>query len=126
MLETASVATFEASGGVRGSLERLARAELQAVPKPLKPARSRVYLVFIREKACCHCRANGPSDPHHYGARGTGQKTDDFRCVPLCRKCHDHFHDHGTLPGMNKAATRVFFLAKQVDYLIEYHRKDTA
>ncbi len=67
--------------------------------------------------------AAGPSDPHHYGTGGgMGQKTDDYRTVPLCRRCHDHFHDHRELPGMGVATTRVFLLQRQVDLLVAWAR----
>lgn len=69
-------------------------ATLRAVPKPPKPARSRSYLDFIRAMACCICSAPPPSDPHHWGERGMGQKATDFSAVPLCRVHHDQWHDH--------------------------------
>ncbi len=98
-------------------------AQLRPVPKPPKPSRSRDYLAFVRDHACSSCRAPGPSDPHHYGGRGMGQKTDDHRTVALCRTCHDHFHDHARLPGMDSATTKVLLLQRQVDLLVEWARK---
>jgi hypothetical protein len=70
------------------------------------PARSEKYLAFIRAMPCAGCANPGPSDPHHYGSRGVGQKASDFSVVPLCRKCHDHFHDHAELPNRNVEETR--------------------
>lgn len=63
------------------------------------------YLAFMREQDCCCCRRQGPNDPHHFGERGMGQKADDYHTVPLCRACHDHFHDHGTFKGMTREET---------------------
>jgi hypothetical protein len=61
--------------------------------KELKqPLRSRIYLDYIRNKPCFLCNSPAPSDPHHQGYRGIGQKTDDTRTVPLCRSCHTKFH----------------------------------
>jgi len=93
-------------------------------PKPLKPARSGKYLDYVRALPCCSCGARGPSDPHHYGPRGVGQKTDDTRTVPLCRRCHDVFHDSGLLPALDKASTRLVLLQKQVDLLVAFIRHD--
>lgn len=87
------------------------------------PARSEHFLAFVREMPCCACCAPSPSDPHHYGPRGTGQKTDDFRVVPLCRRCHDVFHDTGALPTMDANTTRYFFFMRQVDILVAYLKR---
>lgn len=64
------------------------------------------YLAFVRNQTCCSCGVDGPAtkegrlDPHHFmeGYGGTALKVSDYLTVPLCRKCHDHFHDHRTLP----------------------------
>lgn len=98
---------------------------LRPVPKPPKPDRDRGYLVYVREHPCCACTAPAPSDPHHYGPRGMGQKTDDYRTVPLCRGCHDCFHQHGFVARFEAEAdavqlTRVLFLQTQVDLMIGY------
>lgn len=55
-------------------------------PKP--PLRSGAYLAWVRTHACVGCLRPGPSDAHHVGREGMGQKVHDFRCVPLCRICH--------------------------------------
>jgi hypothetical protein len=76
----------------------------------------------VRTKPCAWCHAPGPSDPHHWGSRGVGQKTDDFRTLPLCRKHHDEFHARGMI-GENKAGTIETFLRAQVDLLVEWLRQ---
>jgi len=68
------------------------------VPKPSGPSRSESYLEFVRRQPCCNCQAPPRSDPDHVGPRGVGQKTDDFRCIPLCRRCHQTRTDQGVLP----------------------------
>lgn len=57
-----------------------------------RPARSRRYLDFVGEQPCCCCGVDAPSDPHHAGRRGVGQKATDYSAVPLCRRCHDGLH----------------------------------
>lgn len=92
---------------------------LEAQAKPAAPSRSAAYLAAVRLKPCAVCQAPGPSDPHHWGPRGMGQKTDDFRTVPLCRKHHDEFHSRGMIGG-SKAETVELFLRAQVDGLVEW------
>ena len=94
--------------------------DFKPLPKPEPPLRSRPYLDWVRAKPCSSCTADGPSDPHHYGHRGIGQKASDLLVVPLCRRCHDHFHDHRMLPGTSLIQTRVFLLATQVSLLSDW------
>lgn len=61
--------------------------------RPAGPARAPHYLAWVRELPCALCGAPPPSDPHHAGPRGMGQKTDDYRVLPLCRACHRRLHD---------------------------------
>ncbi len=69
------------------------KRSLLLVSSDRKPARAPHYLAFVRQLTCVICGAQEPNDPHHYGSRGVGQKTDDYRTVPLCRRCHDRVHD---------------------------------
>lgn len=106
-------------------MPRTTTAQPRAVPKPRAPLRSRSYLDYVREHPCCGCGAAAPSDAHHYGARGVGQRTDDFRTVPLCRRCHDDFHETGsvstaTTTELSRSGTRALFLRVQVDLLVEW------
>ncbi len=95
-------------------------APLRAVPAPRAPYRSGPYLAFVRARECCSCSAPGPSDPHHTGSRGVGQKADDYSCVPLCRRCHAQVTDHYTLPGRDRAEVALLFLRVQVALLSEW------
>lgn len=65
----------------------------------MKPVRSAKYLAWIREFNCVVCDAPPPNHPHHYAGRsgvgGMGEKTDDYRTVPLCWRCHRKIHDYG-------------------------------
>jgi len=64
--------------------------------RPDAHAQAPHYLAFVRELSCAKCSAPPSSviDPHHYGPRGMGQKTDDYRTIPLCRVCHLEAHRH--------------------------------
>lgn len=59
-----------------------------AQPKPVQPWRSEAYKSIVRAQRCCNCGKAPPSDPDHYGKRGTGQKCSDALTTGLCRKCH--------------------------------------
>lgn len=64
------------------------------------------YVAFVKNQPCCGCGVAGELtyeqrvDPHHYmeGEGGMGLKVSDWWTVPLCRACHDYFHDHRKLP----------------------------
>lgn len=99
--------------------QRRSRDSSLLFPKS-RPERDEAYLAFVRDNPCCACAAPGPSDPHHYGPRGVGQKTDDYRTVPLCRRCHDEFHARHTVPALNPNATRIRFLEVQVELLVRW------
>lgn len=64
----------------------------RAVPKPPKPARSRRFLDHVRALPCAVCGATTRSHPHHHGPRGMSEKTDDYRCIPLCEIDHHELH----------------------------------
>jgi hypothetical protein len=92
------------------------------LPKPPRPTRSRVYLDYVRSHACCNptCGMPEPSEAHHYGPRGYGQKTDDHRTVPLCHGCHSAWHNKSTLPGFDRSEAIALMYRVQVDMLIAY------
>lgn len=101
-------------------------AQAAVVPGSLfkqPPVRSEGFMAFVRAMPCCVCSAPAPSDPHHYGRHGMGQKTDDTRCVPLCRRCHDHFHDHRCFaqPGLDTTETaHLWLIERQVAILVTW------
>lgn len=109
----------------------LPRAQLRAVPKPDKPDEDDAYKAFVRRHPCIGC--NDPADDAHHWARrgqkGMGRKPSDYQTVPLCRRCHDRFHDTGQLPNrerdgslLNAMGSRIWILAKQVDLLVAWIR----
>lgn len=84
-------------------------------------ARVELYLKYVRAHPCACCRAPGPSEAHHWGPKGRsggmGTKCSDFRTVPLCAICHEHFHRSGSLPNLERKDTENLFLCAQVDLL---------
>lgn len=71
---------------------------LAPVPKARGRLKSSPFLDWVRRLPCLHCGRPGPSDPHHEGKRGVGQKAHDTLAVPLCRLCHQHYTDRNVLP----------------------------
>lgn len=93
-------------------------AKLRPVPKPRGPYRSERYLAHVRQHPCSHCRRAAPSEAHHWHPRrGAGQKVSDLRTVPLCRRCHQHFHDTGRLPELDARTTRQAFVERQAELM---------
>jgi hypothetical protein len=66
------------------------------------PERSAKHLAMVRTFSCLGCGRHGPSEAHHFGKRGKGQKSSDFETVPLCTMCHREWHSNG-LPGGTRA-----------------------
>jgi hypothetical protein len=68
---------------------------LQIRPGPLyqgsTPARDPAYRRFIKRLPCVGCGTTWWIDPAHTGSHGLGQKSDDYSCIPLCRKCHQEY-----------------------------------
>jgi len=54
-----------------------------------KPIRDAEYRRFIKRLPCVGCDKTWWIDPAHTGPHGTGQKSCDLTCIPLCRPCHD-------------------------------------
>jgi len=69
---------------------------------PMKPKRNveseRILLVsfdeykeFVSANPCCVCGAQ-KADVHHF-PRTVGAGAEDFKVIPLCRKCHTEYHN---------------------------------
>jgi len=68
-------------------------------PRPKTPRIVSInFLAYVRTLPCCNCQTTSPSDPHHEGRRGVGQKAHDVLAVPLCRPCHSIYTDTNCLP----------------------------
>ena len=61
--------------------------------KPEGPARAPHYLAFVRGLSCAMCEAPAPNDAHHFGRSGVAMKADDYRTIPMCRRCHNAWHE---------------------------------
>ena len=75
------------------------------------PVRSRVYLAWVRARACQWCRARPPSEASHHPKRGHGSigaKCCDLRTLPLCHECHRSMHQTGKLGLMTGDQTRMW------------------
>jgi len=68
---------------------RVASQSLILIPKSIQ---NRAYRKFVAGFPCCACGQNWWIDPAHTGPRGRGQKASDLDCIPLCRKCHEQYH----------------------------------
>ncbi len=66
----------------------------------VKPKRlvDKSHLARVAEKACCCCR-RWPVEVHHLlrgpFIRGTGRKSGDNWCIPMCTECHRGLHGLG-------------------------------
>lgn len=99
------------------------RPKLRSVPKP-KPVRSSAYLDYVRAHPCAHCNRRCPSEAAHFGGKGksggVATKASDLLTVPLCGRCHRHFHDTGVLPGGDRLTTLVDHYRWQRDLLAKW------
>ena len=95
----------------------IGRGRARAVPKAPTTSYPK-HLELVRTLPCCICSKPGPSDPHHFGPRGMGQKTDDRRTVPICRPHHDEFHTTGRCAPYSRAETEREFYRAQVAALL--------
>jgi hypothetical protein len=116
ILETAGLDVLDELGGL-WLLELHHRRIALRQGRPQGPASATHYLTFVRGLPCAFCQRPGPSEPHHFGRRGVGQKTDDYRTVPACRTCHDAKHDKVLDP-----VTRLRVMQALVDTLVLYMR----
>ena len=82
--------------------------------KPASRAVAPHYLAFVRQQSCCRCDAPPNSDPDHIGPRGMSKKADDYRTIPLCRRCHE-LRQTAKLEDFD-------WRAKMIDVLVQYLR----
>lgn len=54
------------------------------------------YVLWVKTLPCkmrVQDACSGPTEAHHAGRRGLGQKAHDETCIPLCTKHHRAWHD---------------------------------
>lgn len=57
-----------------------------------KRLESRAFLSFAHEQygPCCMCKERPWAELHHYGAKGMGQRCDDYEVARVCHECHEN------------------------------------
>lgn len=61
------------------------------------PARDPLYRRFIKTFPCVACARNWWVECCHTGPHALSQKSSDYDCIPLCRKCHPEFDSNPAL-----------------------------
>lgn len=82
--------------------------KLRERPKRARRLKDAAYLAHVRRQPCLvpGCPAR-PTEAHHFGLRGLGQKCPDSESAPLCGNHHRAWwHDRGHLPGMTSAESK--------------------
>ena len=83
--------------------------------------RSEIYKQWIRLQPCLVC-SKTPSEAHHedcIGVNGTGIKTHDTQCLPLCQECHAMRHHKGKKFFLS-AVTHIDFEKEIIRHLTRY------
>lgn len=88
---------------------------------------SRKYLDWVRTLDCAHCGAPA-DDPHHIKGvghfSGIGRKAADWLVMPLCRPCHNAFHEQPELWSLQwEYITRTLDQAF-LDGVVEFRRAE--
>lgn len=98
----------------------------RSVPKEM-PVRDRAYLDWLKTQPCAACAHPHGCDPSHHGRHGVGTKPSDLGAIPLCRRCHDFWHNTGRVFGRESEsaeATKEWLCAKAAEFRREYERKE--
>jgi len=95
-------------------MQRVYDSGIRPVPKPVT-LRSEPYLAYVRKHPCCLCGRSEGIEAHHWSHHGgvMGSKVDDYRTVPLCQEHHRYWHDHGTLPEMDRKLSEAALMREQ-------------
>ena len=76
---------------ILGIVQQAFQPAQRGIYKAEKPVRDPQYRRFIKRLPCVACLKTWNVDPCHTGPHGTGQKSSDLSCIPLCHKCHNAF-----------------------------------
>ncbi len=87
-------------------------------PQPKsKPVRSKAYRRYVAELPCYNCGLDGPSQAAHADfGKGTGIKSSDLTCYPLCPPCHSRI---GTEAIFSKEDRRKFEVQAQQETMAQ-------
>jgi hypothetical protein len=97
----------------------------RATPRRAAAVRDPAYLAFVRTLPCAApvaCRR--PSQAHHAGLRGLGQRASDDTAVPLCAQHHADWHAAaGPFRGWDRAARAAWALTVIAETRALYARR---
>lgn len=97
------------------------RVEPKKIRKARGPARSSPFLAFVRTQPCLVPGCREPSEAHHWGRRGMGQKCADWESVPLCHFHHvECWHLSRRLPGGSVQEWKERFRAESARLVEEF------
>ena len=77
------------------------------------------FILFVKAQRCCMWMQDpceGPTEAHHAGERGMGQKAHDETCVPLCTKHHRGLHDANGIFKRWTKKIRKAWVARQIEW----------
>lgn len=95
--------------------------KLRAVPKAAPPSRNPAYLEHVRSQRCCSCGLGEGVEAHHWGpGGGMSQKCSDYHTVPLCVRCHRHWHDKAALPHHDRDESERIMATAKADLAIAW------
>lgn len=78
-------------------IHNINKEDLQNLNRDL-PRYDREYLAHSRKESCIICGVAHRSEVHHLkemGYTGASYKADDWLSLPLCKACHDKYHNKG-------------------------------
>lgn len=85
------------------------------------------YLAWVRNRPCCRCMRNWPSEAHHTGRRpGIALKAHDHSAIPLCRQCHRDWHAAAGQFRDWAKAQRQQWAFRQILFHRRQHRREAA
>lgn len=70
-------------------------------------------LDYVRQRRCCVCNANPPSDASHIKTRGSGGGDQSFNLISHCRRHHTEWHRYGPKKFCQKYPIMMFVLHKK-------------
>lgn len=70
-------------------------------PKPTRKQDPEL-LERVRKQPCSVCGAPGPGDPSHVKSRGTLGPDEPWNVLPMCRGCHQRWHQMGVRTFLSK------------------------